>query len=264
MVKISKSIICALCLSAAAGVSAQYRIVMDPYCLKAVSTNLASQKAIENQHNKRLDSISAKQNKLEQYTVSMATISELYKATMENISGFGTESKYYIEIGLCAFDIVKSIPELVKTVSKAKFTNKALCLNELGNLTAQTQQLVADFVNIVNNGKIQNPLKGQATAETKSDSYNFIDRYDRLTVANKIYTDLLEIRYKVQGMMAMAQYATKDDLFFAIDPEGWANIKMAQNQVSGLIMSWNGLLPSAGLQIDYEWIYKDFTNHFKR
>jgi len=62
-----------------------WKVVIDPYCLKAVTTNLASQKAIEDQHNRRLDSISAKQNKLEQYTVSMATITELYKVTMENI-----------------------------------------------------------------------------------------------------------------------------------------------------------------------------------
>lgn len=230
-----------ICVTCFFGTASAWKVVIDPYCLKAVTTNLASQKAIEDQHNRRLDSISAKQNKLEQYTVSMATITELYKVTMENISGFGTESKYYVEIGLCAFDIVKSVPELVKTVSKAKFTNKTLCLNELGNLTAQTQQLVADFINIVNNGKVQNPLKGQATAETKSDGYNLLDRYDRLTVANKIYTDLLEIRYKVQAMMAMAQYATKEDLFFAIDPEGWANMKVMQNQVGMLILNWNGL-----------------------
>ena len=236
-----RNILLIICVTCFFGTASAWKVVIDPYCLKAVTTNLASQKAIEDQHNRRLDSISAKQNKLEQYTVSMATITELYKVTMENISGFGTESKYYVEIGLCAFDIVKSVPELVKTVSNAKFTNKALCLNELGNLTAQTQQLVADFINIVNNGKVQNPLKGQATAETKSDGYNLLDRYDRLTVANRIYTDLLEIRYKVQAMMAMAQYATKDDLFFAIDPEGWANMKVMQNQVGMLILNWNGL-----------------------
>ena len=236
-----RNIMLIICVACFFGTASAWKVVIDPYCLKAVTTNLASQKAIEDQHNKRLDSISAKQNKLEQYTVSMATITELYKVTMENISGFGTESKYYVEIGLCAFDIVKSVPELVKTVSNAKFTNKALCLNELGNLTAQTQQLVADFINIVNNGKVQNPLKGQATAATKSDGYNLLDRYDRLTVANRIYTDLLEIRYKVQAMMAMAQYATKDDLFFAIDPEGWANMKVMQNQVGMLILNWNGL-----------------------
>lgn len=96
------------------GAFSQYRVVMDPYCIKAVSTNMATQKAIEDEHNKRLDSISSKQNKLEQYTISMATIKELYKVTMENVSGFGTESKYYVEIGSCAFDIIKDVPELVK------------------------------------------------------------------------------------------------------------------------------------------------------
>jgi len=220
-----------------------WKVVIDPYCIKAVSQNIATQKTIEGQHNKRLDSIASKQNKLEQYMVSMATIKELYKVTMENISGFGTESKYYVEIGSCAIDIIKDVPELVKVVNKAKFANKLLCLNELANVVTQTQQLVADFVNIVNNAKVENPLKGQATAETKSDGYNLLDRYERLTLANRIYSDLMGIRYKIQGMMAIAQYATMNDLFFAIDPEGWANVMVMKNQVGGLISAWNGLVP---------------------
>lgn len=228
---------------AALSISAQYRVVIDPYCIEAVGQNLATQKAIEGEHNKRLDSIASKQNKLEQYTVSMATIKELYKVTMENISGFGTESKYYTEIGRCAIDIVLDVPELVKVVNKAKFANKVLCLNELANVVTQTQQLVGDFVNIVNNARIENPLKGQATAEKKSDGYNLLDRYERLTLANRIYSDLMSIRYKIQGMMAMAQYATMNDLFFAIDPEGWANVMVMKNQVNGLVLSWNGLVP---------------------
>ena len=232
-----------LSLVAALSLSAQYRVVIDPYCIEAVGQNLATQKAIEGEHNKRLDSIASKQNKLEQYTVSMATIKELYKVTMENISGFGTESKYYTEIGRCALDIVLDVPELVKVVNKAKFANKVLCLNELANVVTQTQQLVGDFVNIVNNARIENPLKGHATSEKKSDGYNLLDRYERLTLANRIYSDLMSIRYKIQGMMAMAQYATMNDLFFAIDPEGWANVMVMKNQVNGLVLSWNGLVP---------------------
>ena len=232
-----------LSLGVALSLSAQYRVVIDPYCIEAVGQNLATQKAIEGEHNKRLDSIASKQNKLEQYTVSMATIKELYKVTMENISGFGTESKYYTEIGRCALDIVLDVPELVKVVNKAKFANKVLCLNELANVVTQAQQLVGDFVNIVNNAKIENPLKGQATSEKKSDGYNLLDRYERLTLANRIYSDLMSIRYKIQGMMAMAQYATMNDLFFAIDPEGWANVMVMKNQVNGLVLSWNGLVP---------------------
>lgn len=221
--------------------AAQYRVVIDPSCIEAVSQNMATQKAIEGEHNKRLDSIAAKQNKLEQYTISMATIKELYKLTMENVSGFGPDSRYYVEIGKCAIGILTDMPELVKVVNKAKFTNKLLCLNELANVVTETQQLVADFVNIVNNARVENPLKGQATAQKKSDGYNLLDRYERLTLANRIYSDLMNIRYKVQGMMAMAQYATMNDLFFAIDPEGWANVMVAKNSVNTLILNWNAL-----------------------
>lgn len=246
---------------AANGGYAQYRVVIDPKTIEQVGINMASQKAIEDEHNKRLDSIASKQRKLEQYTVSMATIKELYKLTMENISGFGTESKYYVEIGRCALDIILDVPELVKVVGKAKFTNKLLCLNELSNVVTETQQLVADFVNIVNNAKVSNPLKEQATAETKSDGYNLLDRYERLTLANRIYSDLMNIRYKVLGMMAMARYATMNDLFFAIDPEGWANVMVMANYATTLAYQWNGLHNIKDLQIDYDKV--DIINQFK-
>ena len=226
---------------------AQWKIVIDPKTIEQVGINMASQKAIEDEHNKRLDTIASKQRKLEQYTISMATIKEVYKLTMENVSGFGTESKYYVEIGRCALDIILDVPELIKVVN--------------GAIVTETQQLVADFVNIVNNAKVRNPLKGQATAETKSDGYNLLDRYERLTLANRIYSDLMNIRYKVQGMMAMAQYATMNDLFFAIDPEGWANIVVMTNQVNGLVNDWNGLHKIDKLQIDYDKI--DIINQFK-
>lgn len=223
-------------------VSAGWKVVIDKNCIKVVAANTASQKLIEDQHNKRLDSIAAKKQKVELYSVSMATIKELYKLTMENVSGFGTESLYYKEIGTCAFDILKDVPELISTVNKAKFKNKLACLTELGGLVMETQQLVGNFVNIVNNAKVQNPLKGQGTAERKSDGYNLLDRYERLSLTNRIYTDLMEIRYKVEGMMLMAQFATANDLFFAIDPEGWANVVTMKNQVGNLIQDWNGLV----------------------
>ena len=229
-------------ISASTPMLAGWKVVIDKNCIKVVTSNTASQKLIENQHNQRLDSIASKKKKVELYSVSMATIKELYKLTMENVSGFGTESRYYKEIGSCAFDILKDVPELIKIVNQAKFTNKLYCLTELGGLVMETQQLVGNFVNIVNNAKVQNPLKGQGTAEKKNDGYNLLDRYERLTLANTIYTGLMEIRYKVKGMMLMAQYATENDLFFAIDPEGWANIVTMKNQVGGLIRDWNGLV----------------------
>lgn len=56
---------------------AGWRIVIDRNCIATVGANLASQKLIEGQHNQRLDSIASKKQKVELYTVSMATIKEL-------------------------------------------------------------------------------------------------------------------------------------------------------------------------------------------
>ena len=57
--------------------NAAWRVVFDPWTTGAVTTNAASQELIESQHNSRLDSISSKQQKLMQYTATMATIKEL-------------------------------------------------------------------------------------------------------------------------------------------------------------------------------------------
>ena len=223
MVKLRFLLMAVLMLAASTQMYAGWRVVVDKNCIKIVSSNLAAQKLIEEQHNARLDTIAAKQQKVELYSVSMATMKELYKLSMQNISGFGTESLYYKEIGSCAFDIIRNVPEL-------------------GGLVMETQQLVGNFVNIVNNARIPNPLKGEGTAEKKSDGYNMLDRYERMSLANSIYTHLNEIRYKVDGMMLMAQYATLNDLCFAIDPEGWANIVTMKNHVDGLVSDWNGLV----------------------
>lgn len=242
MVKLRLLLLVVLTAAASTQLYAGWKVVVDRNCIKIVSTNLAAQKLIEDRHNARLDTIAEKQKKVELYSVSIATMKELYKLSMQNISGFGTESLYYKEIGSCAFDILKNVPELIKTVNRSKFTNKLYCLTELGGLVLETQQLVGNFVNIVNNAKIPNPLKGQGSAEIKGDGYNMLDRYERMTLANSIYTNLNEIRYKVDGMMMMAQYATLNDLCFAIDPEGWANIVTMKNHVDGLVSDWNGLV----------------------
>lgn len=100
--------------AASAPTFAGWRIVIDRNCIATVGANLASQKLIEGQHNQRLDSIASKKQKVELYTVSMATIKELYKLSMENISGFGTESLYYKEIGSCPSISSKTCRNLLK------------------------------------------------------------------------------------------------------------------------------------------------------
>lgn len=221
-----------------------YRVVVDPWTIAAVTANAGSQELIEGQHNQRLDSINSKQQKLMQYTATMATIKELYKLSMENVSGFGAESQYYVEIAACTAEIFKDVPEVLKYLSKSPGKNYIVCLNEMSNIVLETESLVKDFVDIVNNGKVRLPIskKGGAKNAGEGDGYNFIDRYQRLTLANRIYTHLLEIRYKMEAITMMCQFCNGiSDVFFAIDPDSWAAYFTGKNIVDGLINDWEGL-----------------------
>ena len=228
---------------------AAWRVVIDPWTTGAVTANAASQELIESQHNARLDSINSKQQKLMQYTATMATIKELYKMSMENVSGFGAESQYYVEIGATVAEIFKDVPIVLQYMGKSPGKNYVICLNEIMNIVLETESLVKDFVDIVNNGKIQNPIKKtkgvpnvNAPASGQGDGYNFIDRYERQTLANRIYTHLLEIRYKMEAITMMCQYCSDmNNLLLAIDPDSWAAYFTGKNIVDGLISDWEGL-----------------------
>ena len=111
----------------------------------------------------------------------------------------------------------------------------------MANLVSETEGLVHDFVDIVNNGRIRNPLK-EGKNGGKDDGYNLLNRYERLTMANKIYSRLLEIHYKLEVMVMMCQFGNSwGDVLMAIDVESWAAYITARNSVDGLIDNWNGL-----------------------
>jgi hypothetical protein len=239
------SLVCALLVvsSAKAGV----KVVIDPWTTEAVTQNTASQGLIEDQHNTRVDSVNAKQQKIMQYTTAMQTIKELYVMSMQNVTGFGEETKYYSEIFSATVDIFRNVPVVLGYINSSPVKNYILCVNEMADVVAETQGLVADFINIVNNAKISVPGDSSITKNIplqskKSDGYNFLDRYERLTLANNIYSRLLQIKYKMEVMAMTCQFCNGiSDVLFAIDPESWAAYFTGKNIAEGLVNDWNNL-----------------------
>lgn len=228
---------CATLLAASLNANAGWKVVHDPWTTAQVTANAGEQKLIEDKHNERLDTISAKQKKIAQYTATMESIKELYRISMTNVRGFGEDTRFYKEIGLLSVDILTNVPTVTKFLVQHPGKNYVLCLNELADVMIETEGLVADFVNIVNNGKVRNPLK---KAE-KDDGYNFLDRYTRVTLAYRIYGRLLEIKYKMDAMVMMCQFGSWSDVFFKLDPQSWAAAFQGTYMVDGLINDWNRL-----------------------
>lgn len=238
MERIGGCLLLAFGMTAVGWAQVGFKVVIDPKCIEAVTVNTTTQGAIEYQHNNRVDAMVSKQKKIEQQAVSMAAMKELMALAMQNVSGFGKESRYYKEVCACAWDIMRSVPHLAKTIQRAPWTNKAHCALELGNVVMQTRDLVAAFVNVVTNASVKNPLQEN---RKKGDGPNLLDRYERLAMANRIYTELLALRYKMQGLVLLAQYANAQDLCFAIDPEGWANVVSMKLSVEDIVRDWRGL-----------------------
>ena len=239
------SLVCALLVVSSA--KAYVKVVIDPWTTEAVTQNTASQGLIEDQHNTRVDSINAKQQKIMQYTAAMQTIKELYVMSMQNVTGFGEETKYYSEIFSATVDIFRNVPVVLGYINSSPVKNYILCVNEMADVVAETQGLVADFINIVNNAKISVPGDSSITKNIplqskKSDGYNFLDRYERLTLANNIYSHLLQIKYKMEVMAMTCQFCNGiSDVLFAIDPESWAAYFTGKNIAEGLVNDWNNL-----------------------
>lgn len=238
------SLVCALLVVSSAKA---YKVVIDPWTIGQVTANTTSQSLIENQHNTRVDSINAKQQKIMQFTAAMQTMKELYVMSMQNVSGFGEETKYYAEIFSTTVEIFENVPVVLEYINSNPVKNYILCANEMTDIVAETQGLVADFINIVNNAKINVPGDSTITKHIplqskKSDGYNFLDRYERLTLANNIYSRLLQIKYKMEVMAMTCQFCNSfSDVLFAIDPESWAAYFTGKNAVEGIINDWNTL-----------------------
>lgn len=217
------------------------KIVLDEECVKAVAGNTAAQVAVENLHNNHLDSISKREKKLAEYTSTMATIKELLKNTLENINGFGTDSQYYIHIGKVSWEIVKDAPAVLKTINKASFPGKVESIMEVRKLVLKTQHLVNDFISIVNNAKIGNPLKHEAALSPSKDGYNLLNRTDRLAVTLRILGDLSKIKAQMEWIKQAAYYSTWNSMIFRIAPKEWTTVMGGYAIVKNVVNRFTGL-----------------------
>ena len=212
-----------------------------------VGANTTAAAAVEEAHNLTLDEQRKKQERIAEYTTAIHLIRELYKESMQNTSGFDQESMYYRLIGENALYIVTNIPVAISWLSKNPAINLPLCLNEISNLTMKTEQCIAGFVNIVNNGHVSSPLKanpliprgGGRANIGKDDGYNFMSRADRMGMANDILEDLVIVRNNLDYIIFICQTNNGlEDLLMELDPDTWCTAMQMKWSVDEIVRGW--------------------------
>lgn len=244
-------VLSALLLSVHSANAAWVRVVYDKSSIAAVGANTAFQSVIESSHNASLDSIRSKQEKIMAYTATMESIKELYRMSMQNVSGFGEESAYYRQMAENFLQIPGNTARAVKAINRCPGINYVNSLNEIVNIQAEVVGLIEGFVDIVNNGKVSLSAftSGKSNDKLsmllknanlgKGDGYNFLDRYQRLTLANKLLTHIVDINTRLQQIVYICEYCRNfSNFMFNIDPLTWASYFEGKNMVESVISDW--------------------------
>ena len=198
-----------------------------------VGENTAAESGAEGIHNNTLAEQEKKQERIAEYTTAINVIRQLYKQSMQNTGGFGEESRYYQLIGENALYIVTNIPVAVSWLTRTPHINLPLCMNEISNLTMKTEQCIAGFVNIVNNGHVKSPGIG------KDDGYNFMSRADRMGMANDILEDLVIVRNNLDYIIFLCETNNGlEDLLMELDPDTWCSAMQMKWTLGDIVRGW--------------------------
>ena len=233
-------------LLVAAPANAWWRWNIDYWTIMQVGENTAAESGAEGIHNNTLAEQKKKQERIAEYTTAINVIRQLYKQSMQNTGGFGEESRYYQLIGENALYIVTNIPVAVSWLTRTPHINLPLCMNEISNLTMKTEQCIAGFVNIVNNGHVKSPLKdnslipgGGKASIGKDDGYNFMSRADRMGMANDILEDLVIVRNNLDYIIFLCETNNGlEDLLMELDPDTWCSAMQMKWTLGDIVRGW--------------------------
>lgn len=216
------------------------KIENDVKTTQAVIANTAAQTAIEKIHNIELDSVLSKKKKIAEYTAKMKIIKDLYRMSMQNIDGFGQESQVYKSIASTTAQILTNAPIAIKELLKRPYSS-VVCIKEISELSLEAKSLVNTFVNVVNNGKISFKVK-DLQIQGADDGYNYINRTDRMIMANDILTRLIEINYKLEGVIYLSRFCNGiNDIVRTLDIDSWCAYFSGKNQIENIIRLYHDL-----------------------
>lgn len=191
-----------------------------------------------------VDSIKNKQLTVEVIQAGMLAILEGLKEANQNVSEFKKSSSYFKQINRTAYNIAQHSIEATELINKSKLVGKANALIKVGSLVTDVIALGNTFVNVVANAKVEHPMKGFASSDlvsNKGDGFNFLNRYERMMLYNKILSQLKRIDFQLLCIAWTAKTSTFRDLVMQLEPTAYGKLINMKWTSQHLVDKWNGL-----------------------
>ena len=112
----------------------------------------------------------------------------------------------------------------------------ALVSDEITDAATQMAALYPFMQQLVTSGSY-NVIN--AEGNTEKHKVNLLDSAERYYVANEVVTRLERINTDLFILAWQVRTLSWNDLWFSLDPEGWASVMAGKNIVNGLVTDWN-------------------------
>ena len=138
--------------------------------------------------------------------------------------------------------VTKEIPQNISLLTKSVGGNlkgtaiAAIVSDELTDAATQMADLYPFMKQLVTSGSY-NVTNSDGNKEKHK--VNLLNSSERYYVANEVVTRLEAINTDLFILAWQVRTLSWNDLWFSLDPEGWANVMSGKNIIGGIIADWN-------------------------
>ena len=138
--------------------------------------------------------------------------------------------------------VAKEIPQNCNLLLKSVGNNlkgtaiAAMVSDELADAATQMAALYPFMKQLVTSGKYD--VTG-ADGKNEKHKVNLLNSSERYYIANEVVSQLEAINTDLFILAWQVRTLSWNDLWFSLDPEGWANVMSGKNIIGGIVAEWN-------------------------
>lgn len=138
--------------------------------------------------------------------------------------------------------VAKEIPQNCNLILKSVGSNlkgtaiAAMVSDELADAATQMAALYPFMKQLVTSGKYD--VTG-ADGKNEKHKVNLLNSSERYYIANEVVSRLEAINTDLFILAWQVRTLSWNDLWFSLDPEGWANVMSGKNIIGGIVAEWN-------------------------
>ena len=175
-------------------------------------------------------------------TVALDRVHNVENKMLEYLSNAQGAMQNLYQIKRAAELVTTEIPKNCDLLRKSVKGNlkgtaiAALVSDELTDAAAQMAALYPFMKQLVTSGTYNvTNMEGN----TEKHKVNLLNSAERYYIANEVVTRLEAINTDLCILAWQVRTLSWNDLWFSLDPEGWASVMSGKNIVNGLILEWN-------------------------